>query len=481
MFVKTKIKFPVAITSTCRKLTDPTYFSARGGFIYINAIMITMIMYDRANESRLLNELLQSTRAELILVYGRRRVGKSTLLRSITADKNSLYLLADQSKNVLDNLARQIGKEFVRFSNWDDLFQYILQSKYNIIVFDEFQYLYDVDKSWPSIMQRWWEKFEARDKKIILCGSIISTIYRIASGYGSPLYGRKTREIEVRPFRFKFVKDFLKGYSNTQLLETFSVVGGVPRYLLEFSPKKSLEANIKNGILDRTSFLYNEPLNLLYEEFRDPGSYMSILLALAQGHTRFTDIATNSGVGTNVLQKYLAVLERVKIIQKSKPVTDSKIREKNTRYEIYDHFFRFWFKFVFRNQSALEADSHDVVMDIVRRDFNSFVGKAFEQVCREHIEDSGEFEFSAIGRWWRKDKEIDLVAINDLTKEILLGECKWKDNVEPWRLLNELKDKTKLVEWNNDKRKEKFILFAKSFSKKIQETDVRTVTLDDLI
>jgi len=157
-------------------------------------IIIIMSMFiNREEEKKILNEIFNSKKAELVLVYGRRRVGKSRLLIEAIKKMNALYFLADASDNILDIMAKQTNEKFVKFSNWDDFFDFILKSKYEIFVIDEFQYLYQVNKAWPTILQRWWEKLKETNKKIILCGSLISTIYRIARGYGSALYGRKTR------------------------------------------------------------------------------------------------------------------------------------------------------------------------------------------------------------------------------------------------------------------------------------------------
>jgi AAA+ ATPase superfamily predicted ATPase len=259
-------------------------------------------------------EIAKSKRAELVVIYGRRRVGKSRLLVEFAKKKDALYMLADISENILEILSQQVGEEFARFNTWEDFFEFVYKTKHKIIIIDEFQYLYQINKAWPTILQRWWEKIKETDKKIILCGSIISTIYKISMGYGSALYGRKTSEMHISPLKFSFVKDFFPDYDFEQLVEAYSILGGIPRYLEEFDPKLSVNENIKKKILDKTSFLYNEPINLLFEEFRSPASYTSILLAITQGYVKFGEIAEVSKIQSHKLPKYLAVLERVRII-----------------------------------------------------------------------------------------------------------------------------------------------------------------------
>ncbi|MBM3303636.1 MAG: ATP-binding protein [Candidatus Aenigmarchaeota archaeon] len=432
---------------------------------------------NRVDEKRTLDEIFASEKAELVLVYGRRRVGKSRLLMESIKRKNALYLLADMSENILEVLASQVKDEFVRFLTWDDFFDFITRSRYDIIVIDEFQYLYNVNKAWPTILQRWWEKMKSGRKKIILCGSTISTIYRIAMGYGSALYGRKTREIEVFPLGFRDFRKFFS-YGAEDALKAYFILGGIPRYMEEFDPSDSIETNIRRKIIDKTSFLYNEPVNLLFEEFRDFTPYTSILLAISEGRTKFNEISDYSRISGNKLPKYLGVLERVKIIGKDIPVTERRTKSKTTRYFINDNFYRFWFRFIFRNKSRVEQGMNAEVFNDVKKEMNAYFGKLFEEVCRENLANFG-FKFDRSGRWWHKDKEIDIVATSD-EKEILLGECKWKENVNAESIARDLARKAGMVDWNRGARRETLAVFAKSFSREIKKFEGRKVHCIDL-
>lgn len=447
--------------------------------------MIIMIMFiDRQNEMQALINAVNSKKTELILIYGRRRVGKSRLLIEFAKKHNALYLLADMSKNVLDILASQIREEFVRFKDWEDFFEFMYKSKYKIIIIDEFQYLYNTNKAWPSLLQRWWEKIKETDKKIILCGSIISTIYKISKGYGSALYGRKTMEMNIIPLKFRFIIDFYPNYNFEELINAYAVVGGIPRYLEEFDQSMSIEDNIRTKILNKTSFLYNEPINLLFEEFRDPAPYISIILAITQGYVKFAEIANASLIEGYKLPKYLSVLERVGIIEKDIPVTEKKIKTKITRYKIRDNFYRFWFKFVYRNISTIELGLEDEVFNLIMKDFNAYIGTIFEDVCMEFILDSGVTLPTKIGKWWHKDKEIDIVALNEHTKEILFTECKWAENVNANKILAELREKAQFVDWYNDKRKERYCIIAKSFKTRIPDVllfDLKDIESSDFV
>lgn len=438
--------------------------------INILIIMIIMVTFiNRTEEMEILEEIARSDRAELVLIYGRRRVGKSTLLIEFAKRHRALYLLADVSKNILEILANQIKDRFVRFGNWEDFFEFLYESDYEIIIIDEFQYLYMVNKAFPTQLQRWWEKIKERNKKIILCGSMISTIYKIAKGYGSALYGRKTREIKIEPLKFYDVIHFFPKLSLEKIVKIYSVVGGIPRYVEEFDPKLSLEKNIKKKILNKTSFLYNEPMNLLFEEFRDPASYISIILSIVQGYRRFNEISSFSGIGENKLSKYLMVLERVDIIEKDMPVTEKKIKVKRTRYRVKDNFYNFWFRYVFPNRVLLERNEVDKVYNLIMKDFNSYVGKTFEDIVIQIFPRLKIMDYDRVGRWWHKDKEIDIVAINDKERKILLGEVKWKSRVDCDSIVKKLKEKAEYVPWNIGERKEYYAVFAKSFERKSEE------------
>ena len=441
--------------------------------------MIIMSMFvNREEERKKLNEIYSSKKAELVLLYGRRRVGKSRLLIESIKDRNAIYFLADASENILDILSTQVKKEFVKFSTWEDSFEFILKSNYEIFVIDEFQYLYQINKAWPTILQRWWEKLKETKKKIILSGSIISTINKIARGYGSALYGRKTYEIEIKALKFEHIRGFLK-YSTEDLIRTYCILGGIPRYLEEFNSELTVEENIYKKILDKNSFLYNEPTNLLFEEFRDFSTYLSVLLSISEGKIKFNEIVDYAKITSNKLPKYLMTLERVGIIRKEIPITERKLKSKITRYFINDNFYRFWLKFIFKEKSQIEQGLESEVFNNIKKDINSYFGLSFEEICKE-ILITKQKGISKIGRWWYKDNEIDIVALNERENILYTAECKWQDNVSINNIVTDLQEKTKKINWKNKERVEKFIIFAKSFKNKQKLNNVVLFDLTDI-
>jgi hypothetical protein len=430
---------------------------------------------DREFEQKFLNEKYGSGRAELIIIYGRRRVGKTRLLQEFVRDKKHLYLMADVSENVLDSFSRIISKkyDFVRFGNWDDFFEFLdsIARERVVVVIDEFQYLYKVDKAFPTILQRWWESLKNSKIMLILCGSIISTIYKISLGYGSALYGRKTAELEVKPLKFAEIKNFFPRYSSKELVETYAILGGVPRYLEEFDDSVDIFSNIKNKILNRTSFLYNEPLNLLFEEFKDYSRYFGILNAIAEGATTFTEISLKSKVPQNKLSKYLMTLERIGIVERIHPITER--RAKRTLYRLSDNFYRFWFRYVYPNRSFLEIGEVDPVLEEIKSDFNAFVGLAFEDIVIEMLSK----EYKA-GRWWYKDVEIDVVGIK--RGEAVFFEVKWKylSHEEALKILEKLKEKSEKVKLEGVR---KYGIVARKIRGKEKLGEYLVYDLDDLI
>jgi hypothetical protein len=439
--------------------------------------MIIVIMINRGRELGILEEVYNSRRAELVLLYGRRRVGKSRILvESIKGRTDAQYLLCDMSDNVLEILARQVSGQFVRFGSWDDFFEYVMKGPHRIIIIDEFQYLALVDSAWPTILQRWWERLKETDRKIVLCGSILSTIYRISTGYGSALYGRRTRDIHVEPLRFRDVRRFLKGYDIAEVVRAYAVLGGVPGYLEEFDTSQGVRENIRKHILDRSSFLHNEPMNLMFEEFKDPSSYISIISTILAGHRRFNEISDHTHISGSTLPKYLTVLERIRIIERETPVTESALKSKKTLYRVSDSFYAFWFTFVHPNLHQFELGLEDAVMESIDRGLDLFVSAAFERICQQAAVDAGLILPTRIGRQWgtvtgapKGDNayEIDILAMDTNGRKALFGECKWQKNVDAPRQLELLKRKASNVQLKGGKYDLKYVLFATSFKDKI--------------
>jgi len=439
--------------------------------------MIIMIMINREDELRVLNDVYSSKKAELVLLYGRRRVGKSRLLtESIKDRKDAQYFLCDMSDNILDILARQVSDQFVRFESWEDFFEFVEKGPSKIIIIDEFQYLYNIDNAWPTILQRWWERIKKTDKKIILSGSILSTIYKISTGYGSALYGRRTRDVHLQPLKFGDVCRFLKGLDMESCILAYSILGGVPRYLEEFQTDVDIKTNIRCKILDKSTFLHNEPMNLMFEEFNDPAPYISIISAILGGHRTFKAISDRSHITVNALPKYLTILERIGIIDRDIPVTEKAVKSRKTQYRVSDNFYGFWFYFIFPKRYQFELGLADEVLDEIESGLNLFVSERFERICQQAVLDLGLIKPVRIGRQWgtipkapkgKNTYELDIMAVDEKNKTILFGECKWSKGVDAKTELELLKKKSEHVFLKKKKAEIKYVLFARSFKRKI--------------
>jgi AAA+ ATPase superfamily predicted ATPase len=385
---------------------------------------------------------------------------------------------------------QEISKSFkepeIATENLEEIFSYLVQKTKEklVVVLDEFSYLVEKDDSIPSVFQTVIDEV-LKDKNImlIICGSSISMMESLL-GYKNPLYGRKTGHMKIDFLKFKFLKEFFPQYTFEENIRVYTILGGVPFYLEKFDPKKPALENAKEQILSKKGQLYEEADFLLREELREPDIYKSILSAIAQGNAKVAEIGSKVGIKASDLDRYLKVLIMLGIIKKEIPVTERK--SKKTLYMIDDNFFQFYSMFFEPYRSDIEIDNFSNLGDGLKKNFNSFVGKKFEKLVRTDVVKFCPFTVTRIGRWWgyhreneeRKELEIDIVALNEETKEILFCECKWKDKVNAEKILEDLKTKAMFVNWNNEKRKEYYAVIAKSFSKRTES--VLCVDLKDL-
>jgi hypothetical protein len=450
---------------------------------------------DRERELEFLEEKFGNKR-QLIVLYGRRRVGKTELIKQFCKNKDHIYFLADRRGSLLNaerfaNIAAEhFGDIPPRVRNFDDAFTYIakrLDERKIVITIDEFSYLVEKDDSIPSVFQLIWDEIlKDKNTMLILCGSLVSMMESILS-YRSPLYGRRTGQWKLSPLRFNDAKQIFPGYSTEQKVEAYSILGGIPFYLNTFDDEKDIYTNIEEKILTKGEILYEEVEFLLREELRDYSSYLSILEAIARGNSRISEIANFSKIQAKDLPKYLNVLMRLDIVEKVHPITEKKTT-KRTIYKIRDNFFDFYFRFVYPFKSELELGNTKKVMGIIKKDFNMFVGKKFEDISREFLYEMNlkgltPFRLSNIGTWWEKGKEIDAVAFNKEEKKILFCEAKWQDlsRSEAEKVLEKLKEKAEAVEWLNKIRKEYFCLIGKRLKDKkdLREKNYLVFDLED--
>ena len=383
-----------------------------------------------------------------VVIYGRRRIGKTTLIKQFIKSKTAFYFLATKEvesqsmKRFAGVIARTTGNSVLQkaaFSDWLDLFQAVADYKPNekkVLVIDEFPYLVKVNDSFPSILQNAWDEI-LRDSNVmlILCGSLISMMKKHALSYESPLYGRRTAQMRIAPLPFTTVYENQK-LSFEEAAEQYSITGGVPKYMEFFSDGQPLYEQIKENILSKNGFLYEEPNFLLTDEVQVPTNYFSIIKVIADGNHKLGTIAGILGLETSALTPYLKTLSELGFIEKQVPVTE-KNAEKTRKglYFISDNFLRFWFRYVYPYKGELELDNTQISLDELDKDFKEkFVAFAYEDICKEIFarlcsDKAIDFTPSKIGSYWLNDKsgntQIDVMAVDTVNKRLFAGECKY--------------------------------------------------------
>lgn len=436
-----------------------------------------MKFINREKELGALEKFWKETGAQLMVIYGKRRIGKTELIKQFIRGKSHIYFLA-QRINELENL-KMLGEavgEFYKddilkrtgFQDWKWFFEYTRNhiNRRMVLVFDEFPYLAEVNKGLSSIFQTGWdEHLKNTSVFLILCGSSIGMMESEVLSQKAPLFGRRSGQIFLKPFSFAGASKFYPELSFKRSLEFYSIAGGNPSYLKRFSQKKSLDRNIMENILQPEAFLYDEVEFILREELREPRNYFAILKAIALGKTKFGEIVNETGIEKSSLHKYLFILEDLHLIHKEIPVTEKNpLKSRKGLYGLQDQFIRFWFRYVLPNRRNIEEGTIDYVMKKIKKDFPTIVADNYETVCQEIAKSHEDrlFPFDRIGRWWDKNEEIDLVAVNDEEKKILFGEAKWRNKLVGVNIYEDLRRKARSVDWNRDERSEYFCLFSKS-------------------
>jgi len=399
-------------------------------------------------------------RAELLVVYGRRRVGKTELLRTAYGGDRHLYFVADLGADV-DQRRRLAAQIYARFPSralaepnapsWELIFEHLFDAATErplVVVLDEFPYLCISHKALPSILQRLWDE-RGRHSKIclVLCGSYVSFMEREVLAHKSPLFGRRTGQLLLEPLSFSSLREFFPRYGAIDRVRVHAVLGGVPAYLAQFSDAASLESNIETAVLGATAPLREEVRFILTEELRDPKQYLSVLEAISFGHTRLNEIVQHTALDRGPASKYLAVLQELRLVEREVPVTEpAPHQSRKGIYRISDPFFRFWFRFVNAHRSELaDRGAHHVLTTHIVPHLELFVGQAFEQTCREIVRDlvqAGRLRiaYDRLGRHWDREMEVDLVAMRE-GSPVLAGECKWSRKPVGENILAQLRQK----------------------------------------
>lgn len=441
----------------------------------------------REFELNSLNNLYEEDKFQFAVIYGRRRVGKTTLITEFCKDKPNIFYVAEEynDKIALENFSDKIltyfdMKDYVSaFESWEKAFMYLGKQAENqrlIVVIDEFPYIVNSNKSIPSLLQNLIDH-HLKDTKLflIICGSSMSFIEKEVLSYKSPLYGRRTAQFIIHPFDFFDSSRFFPKYDLEDKVKAYGVLGGIPQYLSKFNDSMSIEDNIKKYILSKASYLHEEPKNLLKQELREPAVYNSLIEAIAGGASKLNEIATRIGESSDKCAKYIKTLLELRILKKEVPVGEEGASRKSI-YRLQDNLFGFWYRFVFNNASLVEQEMVDYIYNRkISGEFNKYMGNVFEDICIQFLIRKNKnmelpFVFEKIGRWRgnnphkKREEEIDILAISK--QNAIFGECKWTNQAIHMEVVNSLIEKSTILNYPQ----KYYVFFSKSgFTEDVKE------------
>ncbi len=417
-------------------------------------------MIGRKEEIKHLEALYSSNSFEYLVMYGRRRVGKTTILQEFSKNANTVFYPA-QAKNDklnLEDFSKMIQFHFdgvfiSSFKNWRDAFEYIDKKadKRTAIIIDEFPFLADENPTIKSMLQHTIDHLWKKNGNIflILCGSSVSFMETDVMGNKSPLHDRQTSSLEIKPFDYLDSSLFFEHFTNEQKLMAYGILGGIPRYLEAFDDRISLEENIASKIIKNGAYLHEEPINLLRAELRKTNVYNSILSAIANGKSKVTEISDSIHEERSKVSKYLLTLQTMRLIEKTVPCGESKDSRKGI-YVISDNFYKFWFRYEFTNNAYYEMLGVEKATEDIMNDISNLMGDAFERICMEYLirqAKAGQLEFipCKIGKWWgnnpliKAQDDVDILLIDKTGKKALFVECKYTNKKMPHSEYEDLK------------------------------------------
>ena len=437
-------------------------------------------MIGRMQEMNQLERMYTSERFEFMVMYGRRRIGKTTILQEFSKTHKTIFFSAQEKNDALNlqDFSRLVQEYFdgnfiSNFANWEDALNYLgrkSQDKRIVLIVDEFPFLAETNPSIKSILQHKIDHdWKDRNLFLILCGSSVSFMLDDVMGYKSPLYGRSTGSMEVQPFDYLESAAFFPNYSEEEKLIAYGILGGVPRYLNAFDPGRSLRGNLISEILAEGAFLNDEPQTMLRMELREPAVYNSILEAVANGCNRVVEIADRIHEEKSKCSKYMLTLQTLHLLEKHVPCGEPNGRKKGI-YEITDHFYRFWYRYVFSNKSYYSMLGVDKAADEIMREINEYMGSVFEDICRQYLirrAKAGTLPFTpyTIGKWWgnnpviKAQDDIDLLALDRKGERGIFVECKFRNRP---MAMEEYDDLVTAAEAFPDVKEKMFLFISKS-------------------
>ncbi len=460
----------------------------------------------RKTELQELEERYDSSDFQMTVIYGRRRIGKSTLIKEFIKDKRAVYYTATKAginknielwgKRALEIFAPEMGT--LSFQTIDDLLSFLgkhSEEERTVVVIDELPYLAESDKSIMSVLQKYIDNYWMHGQMfLILCGSSVSFMENEVLGEKSPIFGRRTSQIKLDAFDYLESAEFVPAYSYEEKAICYGITGGTAKYLAMLDDKKSLDENIVQLFFKKTGYLYEEPNNLLTQEFRNVSTYNDIISAIAAGANKVNEIADKAHVEQSMAFHALQNLIATDIVLKENAITDES-NKKKVQYILKDSMFRFWYKFVPDGMVAIELDRGEIYYhNVVKPKISEFMGAVFEEICKHYtlicgIEGRLACFVTTVGKWWgthqkkRVTIDIDVVGLDKMAKKAVLGESKYRNEPIDKKIYEELREKDGLI--SKEYKVVQYVLFSKNgFTEWVLERnerdDVRLVGLEEL-
>ena len=412
---------------------------------------------NRNQELTQLQKLYESSKSKLAILYGRRRLGKTCLLKEFSQHLPHCYFMADKAgkQSLKSNMALALSlaldeplMQKMEYPTWYDLFsafdRFRNRDEKFIFIIDEYQYLCQVDSGFSSYIQKWWdEKWQDDNIMLILCGSVTSMMYKETMADSSPLYGRAAAQILIAPFSYHHIQDFLPDKTENDLIEMFALSGGVPRYMELLQEHSSMAEALSNLVLNKNGILYSEARYLLHEEISTPNTCWSILHALGSGTTKISEIGSRLALPANQLTRYIDLLKDLFLVKREVPVLEKNpAKSKKGIYLVDDFFVRLWFGAIYPYDSFLEFGQREQILERLAPLIRQHIAYCYEQMCRDFIKVNRQhFDIVRLGRQWGKDYEIEICGVDKNNHLSLIGECKWSHKKIGISVLDSLQQK----------------------------------------
>ncbi len=430
----------------------------------------------------------------MFVLYGRRRIGKTELLKHFLAERPHIFFTGDLGTPAqhLRGLSQRLG-DFLAdpvlqsgsLPDWRALLGYLEHHPPAVdLVLDEFPYLCQAEPALPSLLQAAWDRsLKDSSLRLFLCGSSVAFMEQEVLADPSPLFGRRTGQMRLRAMDFWSAQEFVPHFTPVERVEAYACLGGTPAYLAQIASSESLADGLLTRILDPVAYLFEEPRLLLHQELRELKHYFALLTAIAAGHTRLNEIAQDVALDRTFVTRYLDVLGRLELIDRQVPVTEpSPLRSRKGLFRIADPFFRFWFRFVAPNLTDLTlGEAEWVLRERVQPHMDHFVAPSFEELCQQWVQRRAKLPFRPrrVGRWWNGRAEIDVVAFDD--NWLLVGECKWSKRRVGIETLRQLRERRAALP-GFERHKTLYVLFSRSgFEPMAAAEDVLLVDLATLL